>query len=303
MRPVENLPGRQASRALINLLLPRYQVDQHSTGGNRSRTPTGRRSSLPNLPSAGRQKPCQDSPALGWSSEESFSGQLTSENGGISGSPGYRRLGAPLASTAWVLDAAGAGTPPSGGEEGQGAQCGSDNSDGSHGIDGGDGGRGCSGAAGTEGSGEPRTDKGGTGESDAGLPNVAAPPTGIGLVRLLKSTATPGPVPTPGSTVSAPQKPTYMSGKMASVDKYKSQRSESLPSVASSPPPWIGTCNRGGSSSAHDAAAAIISDSPLAQVEAPWGGRWADNGGSLGETWEAFYFYHSGGMKVGEPQP
>ncbi|CAB1112327.1 unnamed protein product [Ectocarpus sp. CCAP 1310/34] len=31
MRPVENLPGRQASRALINLLLPKYQVLQQGT--------------------------------------------------------------------------------------------------------------------------------------------------------------------------------------------------------------------------------------------------------------------------------
>ncbi|CAM9870421.1 unnamed protein product, partial [Pylaiella littoralis] len=55
MRPVENLPGRQASRALVNLLLPQYQVlqqrvmTQDNTADSRLK-PIVRRSSLPDLP-------------------------------------------------------------------------------------------------------------------------------------------------------------------------------------------------------------------------------------------------------------
>ncbi|CAM9352286.1 unnamed protein product [Ectocarpus sp. 4 AP-2014] len=78
MRPVENLPGRQASRALINLLLPKYQVLQQGTlrGGGFAADygcSNYRRHSLPsiapqNAASAGRSSGPQNATSAGQSS-------------------------------------------------------------------------------------------------------------------------------------------------------------------------------------------------------------------------------------------
>lgn len=307
MRPVENLPGRQASRALINLLLPRYQIHQQlmaarCASGHLSRQPIARRCSLPLLASSASQKPRQDSTALERFYQEPTSMQGTAANSG-SGSPGCRRRGARPASVAWVAVDAGDGSASSENGEEERGQCG-----------GGSGGKG--------GAERPILEEGAAGDRNAALPTVAALPAGIGPVKLLRVSPSNGQLPTPGSSVPAPTKSTRttadtsfrtlakknsVAGMMIQesrrlpTPKRKPQRSESLPLVASSTFARIETFERSRSGVASGTEGPKISESQSTSWDTKYGGvRSAEDGEQLEETWEAFYFYHSGGMKVGE---
>lgn len=85
MRPVENLPGRQASRALINLLLPKYQVLQQRKlrRGGFAIDSNDRRHSLPSI--------APQSAASAGQSSGTAAGFFTKCGSG------YRRTGAPAA--------------------------------------------------------------------------------------------------------------------------------------------------------------------------------------------------------------
>lgn len=105
MRPVENLPGRQACRALVNLLLPQYQVLQqrgmmpHSRAVGSRPEPIARKSSLPNLPSTKPQAGQVATP--GRPTQSPAVPAVAVDCGGDEPYCGHRGARSPTAATAW----------------------------------------------------------------------------------------------------------------------------------------------------------------------------------------------------------
>lgn len=125
MRPVENLPGRQACRALVNLLLPQYQVLQqlavmpHScSAGNKPESIT-RRCSLPTLPSTKSQEQQEQVATPGRPPQSPTVPAVAIKCGGSEPNcGGHWGVRSPTAATVWGNHsaAAGVGSTPPGGE-------------------------------------------------------------------------------------------------------------------------------------------------------------------------------------------
>eukprot|EP00903_Cladosiphon_okamuranus_P014876 g13775.t1 len=299
MRPVENLPGRQASRALINLLLPRYQVSQQleampNKDSNRSRQPAVRSSSLPLMASPARQERPQK--LQGRASESFPQASIPARAKAAKGGRGVG--GAQPAPMAWEEN----------NEVGEGSV---------HGAGGGRGGRRGGGAGG-------RATDGRT-----SFPQVTASAASGQLVQLLSegstgknevaatTTATPSVhnTATPSPTRSSPRETQGVSpiraepSAAAAMDRnpqpmfpleHTPPCSGSIKSVPTPPAP-LGerTIHCGGGCNPREREKAKLLDSPSATCVNQRGLQVCSEGGSrqVEEIWEAFYFYHGGGVK------